>query len=81
MGLPFYRKTFGRLGTSGPSGCAPVSGAGSSGPTMREAGFWAFTVSRLIGVEDALGKMLSLSKSPCCPSKALEMPRPGFSQR
>lgn len=40
MGFPTYGRTF-RLSTSDTSVCAPVSGAGSSGPYTREAGFWA----------------------------------------
>ncbi|XP_004689553.1 PREDICTED: acidic mammalian chitinase-like [Condylura cristata] len=41
MGFPTYGRTF-RLSTSDTSVCAPVSGAGSSGPYTREAGFWAY---------------------------------------
>ncbi|XP_006866059.1 PREDICTED: acidic mammalian chitinase-like [Chrysochloris asiatica] len=41
MGFPTYGRTF-RLTTSDTSVCAPVSGAGSSGPYTREAGFWAY---------------------------------------
>ncbi|XP_016045416.1 acidic mammalian chitinase-like [Erinaceus europaeus] len=41
MGFPTYGRTF-RLSTSDTSVCAPISGAGSSGPYTREAGFWAY---------------------------------------
>uniref|UniRef100_A0A8C3VMV6 Acidic mammalian chitinase n=1 Tax=Catagonus wagneri TaxID=51154 RepID=A0A8C3VMV6_9CETA len=41
MGFPTYGRTF-RLSTSDTSVCALVSGAGSSGPYTREAGFWAY---------------------------------------
>ncbi|XP_052493991.1 acidic mammalian chitinase-like [Budorcas taxicolor] len=41
MGFPTYGRTF-RLSTSDTSVCAPVSGAGSSGPYTLEAGFWAY---------------------------------------
>uniref|UniRef100_A0A8C6FJW5 GH18 domain-containing protein n=1 Tax=Moschus moschiferus TaxID=68415 RepID=A0A8C6FJW5_MOSMO len=41
MGFPTYGRTF-QLSTSDTSVCAPVSGAGSSGPYTREAGFWAY---------------------------------------
>lgn len=41
MGFPTYGRTF-RLTTSDTSVCAPVSGAGSSGPYTREAGFWSY---------------------------------------
>ncbi|XP_031823132.1 acidic mammalian chitinase-like isoform X1 [Sarcophilus harrisii] len=41
MGFPTYGRTF-RLTTSDSSVGAPVSGAGSSGPYTREAGFWAY---------------------------------------
>ncbi|XP_033008598.1 acidic mammalian chitinase-like [Lacerta agilis] len=41
MGFPTYGRTF-RLSTSDTSVGAPVSGAGSSGPYTREAGFWAY---------------------------------------
>uniref|UniRef100_A0A8D0GSA1 GH18 domain-containing protein n=1 Tax=Sphenodon punctatus TaxID=8508 RepID=A0A8D0GSA1_SPHPU len=41
MGFPTYGRTF-RLTSSDTSVGAPVSGAGSSGPYTREAGFWAY---------------------------------------
>uniref|UniRef100_A0A8D0GUL5 Acidic mammalian chitinase n=1 Tax=Sphenodon punctatus TaxID=8508 RepID=A0A8D0GUL5_SPHPU len=41
MGFPTYGRTF-RLSTSDTSVGAPASGAGSSGPYTREAGFWAY---------------------------------------
>uniref|UniRef100_A0A7M4EWS2 chitinase n=1 Tax=Crocodylus porosus TaxID=8502 RepID=A0A7M4EWS2_CROPO len=41
MGFPTYGHTF-RLTSSDASVGAPASGAGSSGPYTREAGFWAF---------------------------------------
>ncbi|XP_014432648.2 acidic mammalian chitinase-like [Pelodiscus sinensis] len=41
MGFPTYGRTF-RLTGSDTSVGAPASGAGSSGPYTREAGFWAY---------------------------------------
>ncbi|XP_030076724.1 acidic mammalian chitinase-like [Microcaecilia unicolor] len=41
MGFPTYGRTF-RLTTSNTDVGAPASGAGSSGPYTREAGFWAY---------------------------------------
>uniref|UniRef100_A0A8C8SIM4 GH18 domain-containing protein n=1 Tax=Pelusios castaneus TaxID=367368 RepID=A0A8C8SIM4_9SAUR len=41
MGFPTYGRTF-RLSTGDTSIGAPASGAGSSGPYTREAGFWAY---------------------------------------
>lgn len=41
MGFPTYGRTF-RLTSSDTSVGAPASGAGSSGPYTREAGFWAY---------------------------------------
>ncbi|TFJ95576.1 pyrimidine-nucleoside phosphorylase [Platysternon megacephalum] len=41
MGFPTYGRTF-RLSSSATSVGAPASGAGSSGPYTREAGFWAY---------------------------------------
>uniref|UniRef100_A0A8C3RRV6 Acidic mammalian chitinase n=1 Tax=Chelydra serpentina TaxID=8475 RepID=A0A8C3RRV6_CHESE len=41
MGFPTYGRTF-RLSSSDTSVGAPASGAGSSGPYTREAGFWAY---------------------------------------
>lgn len=50
MGFPTYGRTF-RLSSSDTSVGAPASGAGSSGPYTREAGFWAYYEVRLCPIK------------------------------
>ncbi|KAF5911000.1 hypothetical protein HPG69_000965 [Diceros bicornis minor] len=57
MGFPSCGRTF-WLSTSDTLVCAPVSGAGSSGPYTREAGFCAYYKPQVLGLKTKMSPML-----------------------